>query len=178
MRTERLPDGHRWLRVADPGWGDPVDTSHASARGGRWNPPGSFRVLYCNEDIVTARLNTQAFLAGWPYEADDLRDAAAPVLVAVTLPRNQRVADLHSPSGLRSMGLPPTYPLDGSGDLIDHDRCQPVGSDAYAHGLRGVRCRSARTPRGAGRELAWFPATARSRARIESVTPFSDWYWA
>jgi hypothetical protein len=45
-------------------------------------------------------------------------------------------------------------------------------------GLRGVRCRLAQAPRGAGRELAWFPATARSRATLVERRSFDAWYWA
>ena len=66
MRTERLANGHRWLRLADPAWADPLDPDFARATGGRWNPPGSYPTLYLNEDVVTARINLQLFLAGKP----------------------------------------------------------------------------------------------------------------
>jgi len=73
--------------VADGTWRDPLDPSFAAQRGGRWNPPGSFPSLYLNEDQVTARTNLRAFIAGWPYEPEDLRDDNGPVLVGATLPR-------------------------------------------------------------------------------------------
>lgn len=177
MRTERLRDGHHWLRVADPAWADPLDPSFSAQFGGRWNPPGSFPTLYLNEDVVTARLNLRAFIAGWPYEPEDLRDDTGPVLVAATLPRDQHALDVHTPDGVAAVGLPATYPRDGAGDLVGHDACQPIGEAAREHGLRGVRCRSARSPDGAGRELAWFPATARSRARRQRTLPFEAWFW-
>jgi RES domain-containing protein len=66
--AELLPDGHHWLRIADRHWRDPLDPAFAQARGGRWNPPGTWPTLYLNEDTVTARLNLRAFVAGWPYE--------------------------------------------------------------------------------------------------------------
>lgn len=178
LRTERLPEGHEWLRIADPIWTDPLDPSHAADRGGRWNPAGSFPVLYLNEDVVTARLNVRLFVADWPYEPEDLRADAGPVLVSATLPRSQTVADVHSPAGVTAAGLPGSYPHDESGHLVAHARCQPVGAAAHDRGLRGVRCRSARTPHGAGRELAWFPATTRSRAAQVVTRSFADWYWA
>lgn len=178
MLAEQLADGHEWLRIADPAWRDPLDATFAQRLGGRWNPADSFAVLYFNEDLVTARLNLRRFAADWPYEPEDLRGDNAPVLVAATLPRAQTVADVHTPAGVAAAGLPASYPLDGRRRLVAHPVCQAVGSVAHDQGLRGVRCRSARTPQGAGRELAWFPATVRSRARHVATRPFDDWYWA
>ena len=178
MRTELLADGHRWLRVADASWTDLLDPSYAAATGNRWNPPKSFPVLYLNEDVVTARINMQLFLAGLPYGPEDLRDDTGPVLVTVGLPRHQRVADVHTPEGVAAVGLPVSYPLDTSSALVGHNICQAIGVAAHEAGLRGVRCRSARAPFGAGRELAWFPATARSRARSLGVQLFGEWFWS
>jgi hypothetical protein len=175
---EAAEDGHVWLRIADAGWADPCDPAFAASTGGRWNPPGSFPVLYLNEDVVTARINLRLFLHGLPYGPEDLVDRHAPVLVSVRVPRAQRVADVHSPAGVRAVGLPSTYPLDDAGAVVPHETCHPIGVAAKDAGLRGVRCRSARAPDGAGRELAWFPATARSRATIVSVAAFSDWFWS
>jgi hypothetical protein len=175
--AERLPDGHRWLRLADPAWDDPLDPGFAARLGGRWNPPGSFPVLYLNEDVVTARLNLRRFLEGLPYGPEDLRDDTAPVLVVATIPRNQVVADVHTPAGVAAAGLPATYPLDRRGRLVGHEVCRPVGLAARRAGLRGIRCRSARAPVGAGRELAWFPATAASRARALGRLAFGSWFW-
>lgn len=178
MRSERLSERHQWLRIADPAWDDPLDPTFAQRRGGRWNPPGSYPTLYFNEDRVTARLNLRRFVGDWPYEPEDLRDDTGPRLVAATLPRGQRVADVHTRQGVAAVRLPATYPLEGDGRVVDHERCQPIGQEAHDRGLRGVRCRSARAPDGAGRELAWFPATRRTRARAASVTPFESWYWS
>ena len=178
MRTELLPDRHSWLRVADPAWADPLDSSYAQQRGGRWNPPGSFPTLYLNEDVVTARLNLRLFVAGWPYEPEDLRADTGPCLVSARLPRSQRVTDVHSREGVAAAGLPAAYPLGADGVPVGHEPCQQVGVAAHEAGLRGIRCRSARTPDGAGRELAWFPATARSRARALEVVPYEGWFYA
>jgi len=178
MRTEQLDNGHRWCRIADAAWTDPLDPSHAQRAGGRWNPPGSWPTLYLNEDVVTARMNLTRFVAAWPYEPEDLRPENAPHLVTLTLPRRQLVADAHTPAGVRSVGLPATYPEDSAGERVSHERCQPIGVEAHERGLRGVRTRSAPSPRGAGRELAWFPATRRSRATLVERLPFDRWYWA
>jgi hypothetical protein len=126
---------------------------------------------------VTARLNLRLFVAGWPYEPEDLRDDTGPVLVGATLPRSQRVCDAHSQDGVAGVGLPASYPLDAGGELVPHGACQRIGVQVKARGLRGVRCRSARAPDGAGRELAWFPASLRSRARQTTRLAFERWFW-
>lgn len=178
MLVEGLPDGHRWLRLADPAWSDPLDPTFAERNGGRWNPPDSCAALYLNQDVVTARLNLRLFIDGWPYEPEDLRNDTGPLLVGATLPRAQRVADVHSPEGVAAVGLPATYPLDEVGSPVGHDLCRRIGLAVKAVGLRGVRCRAARAPDGAGRELAWFPATRRTRATLTDTRQFQDWFWA
>jgi len=178
MISEVLPERHTWLRIANPAWADPLDPAFAAERGQRWNPPHSFPTLYLNEDMVTARLNLRVFVAGWGYEPEDLRDDTGPRLVSAHLPRAQRVADVHTAAGVAAVGLPATYPLDRDRHLVGHDVCQMIGTQVHAQGLRGVRCRSARAPDGAGRELAWFPGTARSRARLAAVVPFLPWFYS
>jgi hypothetical protein len=177
MKTEVLKNGHEWLRIAEAGWADALDPSFSTLSGGRWNPPGSYPALYLNEDIVTARFNLALFISDWPYEPEDLKEDTGPVLVHAVLPRDQTVADCHTPEGVESLRLPASYPWDGKGKLIPHSTCQPIGQEVRATGLRGVRCRSARVPAGAGRELAWFPASARSKAREVARELFSAWYW-
>jgi hypothetical protein len=178
LRRERLTDGWTWWRIADPAWEDPLDPTFAGKRGGRWNPPDSFPTLYLNEDRVTARVNLRAFVARWPYEPEDLRDEHAPVLVAATLPRAQDVCDVHTPAGVRGAGLPATYPRDAHGRPVPRSKCQPIGVRVKKLGLRGVRARCAQSPRGEGRDLAWFPATARSRATRGDTLPFERWFWS
>lgn len=177
MVTESLPAHHVWWRIADPAWHSPVDPTYAAQVGGRWNPPGSWPTLYLNEDVVTARLNVQLFTAAWPYEPEDLRPEHAPLLVGVTLPRSQRVADIHTPGGVDAAGLPTTYPRDQDGNLVGHEVCQAVGETAHTAGLRGIRSRSATSPLGEGRELAWYPASARSQPSITQTRAFMHWYW-
>ena len=116
---ETLPDGREWWRIADPAWENPLDPGFAGRRGGRWNPPDSFPVLYLNENMLTARLNLSTFVAHWPYEPEDLRDETGPVLVGCALPHRQIVCDAHTAAGLRAAGLPNTYPLDEDGAPAD-----------------------------------------------------------
>ena len=54
MRRVAVPDGHEWLRVTDPAWQNPVDSSYSARSGGRWNPPGAWAALYCWPIATTA----------------------------------------------------------------------------------------------------------------------------
>lgn len=173
--TTRLADGHEWLRVADPSWGDALDPEYAAQAGGRWNPPGSFRTLYLNEDLHTARAQISKLLDGSPIEPGDLDPGFD--LVVATLPRAQTVADLRDEKGLESVGLPATYPRYGNGRPVKHDACQSVGIDVHDRGLRGVLARSAATSDDSGRELAWFPAQKSSRAKLVRRHSFADWWF-
>lgn len=88
------------------------------------------------------------------------------------------MCDAYSPAGLQAIGLPPSYPLDVAGEPVPRETCQHIGCRAKESGLRGVRARSAGTLSGSGRELAWFPATARSVARAVVRLSFTAWYRA
>jgi hypothetical protein len=164
VRRVTLPEGRVWLRVADPEWRDPLEPRFAAERGGRWNPPSSFDALYLNGDVATARLQLERMLADSPLRIDDLEDDAY-VLVAATLPRQQECADAVGADALLALGLATIYPLDAEGNLVGQTVCQGIGAIVHEARLRGVWCRSACTPDGRGRELAWFPATQRSRAQ-------------
>jgi hypothetical protein len=176
LLRERVADRHEWWRIADPAWTDPLDPGFAKRHGGRWNPPDSFAALYLNQDLATARANFKAFVAAWPYEPEDIRDDTGPLLIACALPRRQIVCDVHSPAGVRAAGLPDTYPLEHDGSPVRHGRCQPIGARAKAERLRGVRARSAQTADGTSRELAWFPASVRSRARRRDTLAYTAWF--
>ena len=175
--VERIPDDHSWWRIAKRTWDDPLDPGYAQRQGRRWNPPASFPTLYLNEDMVTARLNLRSFIVDEPYEPEELREDNGPVLVECTLPRGQVVCDMHTPEGVRAAGMPVTYPLDRNGDVVGHERCWPIGERAKDQGLDGVRARSAQSRDGAGRELAWFPASVRSVARRVATLAFPVWFW-
>ena len=85
-------------------------------------------------------------------------------------------ADAGTLAGIGAAGLPHTYPLAEDGAPVPHTRCQPIGMEARAARLRGVHARSAQSRDGAGRELAWFPASARSIARRVGGMVFTAWF--
>ena len=173
--VDRLPDGFEWLRVADPGWIDPLDPGFAARSGGRWNPPSSHPTLYLNGDLDTARAQVIKLLDGSPVEPEDLDPGFD--LILTKLPRSQDVADAHSDEGLEALGLPTSYPKHRNGRPVTHETCQPVGASVHAAGLRGVHARSAVRQNQQGRELAWFPATSRSRAVLVERISFEDWWY-
>ncbi len=114
-------------------------------------------------------------LDGYPVDPEDLD--APYVLVTVSLPRDQTVADAISDEGLERLGLPATYPTAKTG-WVPHSACQPIGAAVRLAGLRGVHARSAATVDGTGRELAWFPARPSSKPRrLEEDRPFTDWWY-
>jgi hypothetical protein len=166
--------GGVYVRVADPDWDDPLSGEFAKARGGRWNAPGSFPVVYLNGDERVARANVLQRFAGLPYGPEDLEPSVAPVLVSASVPEDEFV-DVVGDAGCAAVGLPPTYPVDEDGAPVPHEACQHVGQAAWAAGLPGVACRSAApaAPPG-GEELARF-------GRGEPLTPlqvrrFLDWF--
>ena len=179
IKTVLLTEGRVWLRVASASWKNPLDSNYAQQAGGRWNPPGAYPALYLNADPATARSQLERMLEGYPVGIDDL-DEDAFVLVAARLPKRQCCADAVSTVGLKALGLPASYPLDAKGEAIPHSRCQHVGVAVRGRRLRGIWCRSAATPDGRGRELAWFPSSARSKARPlwKRALPLGAWLYA
>jgi RES domain-containing protein len=175
-RRLRIPHGRGLLRVAEPEWADPLDPGYAAAAGGRWDPSGSGARLYLSGDVATARMRLQRLADGAPFMMDDLDDDAY-VLVAATLPRGQACADAVSEVGLRRLGLPASYPLDAAGVPVRHAACQAAGERVREARLRGVWCVSAASRDKTGRELAWFPATTRSRARLVWPEPLPLGRW-
>jgi hypothetical protein len=172
VRTIRR--GGPYLRVADPDWEDPLDGRHAATRGGRWNPPESFPVVYLCRSFAVARANVYRLLADQPYGPEDLRPEAGPLLVSARVPAD-RYLNAVTDAGCAAAGLPRTYPRDGRGRIVSHRRCQAIGLEGWERGLPGVASRSAAptSPPG-GEELAYF---GRRRLRRGRARAFEDWFW-
>ena len=177
LRYEAVSNGHVWWRIANLDWEDPLDPDHARRKGGRWNPPNSYRTLYLNSSKKTAHCNLRAFIAEWPYEPEDLRDDNGPVLIGCRLPRNQVVCDAHTSEGIKAAGLPSTYPVDSTGKTVPHLQCQNIGRRVKDERKRGVHARSAQSIDAINLELAWFPASTRSVARPVERLLYGAWYW-
>jgi hypothetical protein len=163
------------MRVADPAWRNPLSGAHAQSTGGRWNPPDSFAVIYLNHSLGVARAQVLGKLEARGIRPEDLDPRQAPVLVQVDVP-DDRYVDAVTEDGLKSLGLPASYPLDASGNVVPHRVCRPVGQRARSAGEEGIACRSAApaSPPG-GEELAYFGARALRQA---DTSLFADWFWS
>jgi hypothetical protein len=170
VRTIRR--GGPYLRVADPSWDDPLDGRFAAQRGGRWNPPESFPVVYLCGSIEVARANVYRKLADQPYGPEDLRPGGGPVLVRTTV-HEDRYLNVITEAGCRDARLPKSYPLDSRRRPVPWRRCQPIGMRAWEAGLPGVAARSAAVV-GGGEELAYF---GRRKLRRGASRAFDDWFW-
>lgn len=167
--------GGRYVRVADPGWRDPLSGEHARRSGGRWNPPGSFAVVYLNASRSVARAQVRHKLEPRGIRPEDLAPEQGPLLIETDVPED-RFVDAVTDRGLGSLGLPASYPADPSGSPIAHADCQPIGRRAWDEGEPGIACRSAAgTAPAGGEELAHF---ARRPLRARASERFADWYWS
>lgn len=163
-----------YLRVADPSWRDPLSGEYAREHGGRWNPPHSFGVVYLNQTVDVARAQVRHKLGPLGIEPEDLMVEEGPVLIHTDVP-GDRYVDAVTAEGLKSLGLPETYPRNARGAIVEHAVCQPLGQQARDAGEPGIACRSAATsapPNGV--EIAYFARRDRVYSRVE---PFADWYW-
>ena len=175
LKFKHVTRAGTYHRVADPDWPEPLDARPALASGGRWNPPGSFPVVYLNRSVPLARLFVANKLRGLPYGPEDLDPDSGPVLVSVELLSGSYV-DVVTDAGCASVGLPSSHPIDSSGDVVPHEACQPIGQEAWNQGEPGIACRSA--THGASRsdeEMAWFQRGRRLHA--DEVEGFVDWFF-
>jgi RES domain-containing protein len=172
--VKRVERSGVWYRVCKPDWVDCTDTTFSRTRGGRWNAPGTFGVLYLNETVEVAVARVHAMFRSGEATVFDLRPERRPELLELDLPA-RNVADAVSDEGLRALDLPANYPF-----AVDHDRCQPIGARVYADvAMDGVVYRSAAGCEGPGQwqgeELALFDRAA-SDARPVRRRPFDAWY--
>jgi RES domain-containing protein len=171
--VKTIKRGGHYYRVCDPTWQDPLDTSYAKRRGGRWNPPGVFGALYLNATIEVAAANARRNFAGEIATLFDLQVNQRPDLVVVAVSESPFL-DIITPEGLRLLRLPASYPI-----AVSHKRCQGIAKRAYcAKNLDGVACRSnaeATSTSLIGEELAVFDRSA-GAVRQERRVPFAQWY--
>jgi len=162
------------FRVCDPSWADPLDRSFAKSHGGRWNPPGSFGVLYLCSTIAVAAGNARRAYEGEIATLFDLLPERRPDLqLAAVTPL--RVVDAATDAGLQSLHLPLTYPIG-----VPWGPCQVIGQRAHRLRENGIACRSAdATERTSmiieGEELVVFDRAVRHVTRSDRLA-FARWY--
>lgn len=166
--------GGVYWRVIATDWDDPRDTTYSKDRGGRWNPPGSFGVLYLNATRAVAAANARSYFRPDGIAWEDLLPEARPDLVEFAVPRGTAV-DVVTDEGVAACGFPPEYPFG-----VSWAQCRPVGEAVYEANERAIACRSAAETDGPGRylgeELALFDRGSLPEAgqRLK----FMDWYSA
>ena len=168
-----LPRGGEFLRMTEADWTDACDTSRGRKRGGRWNRPGSFPVLYLFRTVDGARQLFDSRFSGDYVLAETIR--RPPVLWTVDVTEASFV-DIVTNEGCVAAGLERDYP-EGLRTDSGHPTCWPIGDDAWAQGTAGIACRSATSfSDPIEEEMAWFDrGDSAARCRPNS-TPFADWY--
>lgn len=161
------------FRVVNAGWPDPFDTSF-SAKGGRWNPEGSFEALYTFGSLRGARAYAWEKLNRVGVVPGDLAPDSQPQLVWVGW--SGRVVDVATDEGVGAAGFAHDFPAG-----VSWARTQPLARVWHEAQHEGVQCRSATLHRSgesvwAGHPLDWsevvvFPATAKSPPELVRRIP-------
>jgi hypothetical protein len=165
--------GGSYVRVADPGWDDPLSGRYAREVGGRWNPRGAFEVVYLNANVRVARAQVHHKLEPRGIRPEDLDPARGPVLILTSVPRRPYV-DAITARGLSSLGLPSNYHFDDRGRSAPHEICQPIGEQAWHDGEPGVACHSQAAKPTPGEELAYF--NRGEELKVEGEEECSEWF--
>lgn len=147
---------------------DPLDGSYARDNGGRWNPPGSFEVIYtsCSIKAAIAFLREHyrnESINPWEQPEEKQRD-----LYELLLDQDGLV-DAISSEGLIGLGLPKSYPR-----RVSHSTTQPVGQRLYDEGHPGIWYRCAPDP--TEEEIALFRDHAQPIQVNSQSKRFGEWY--
>jgi len=155
---------------------DPMSVTF-SLRGGRWNPPGTFAVLYTFLSASLARtfIRTQWAKAGTAIE--DLQPQALPDLLVLNCSVTG-LTDITTPTGLQNVGLPAMYPV-GFESEASWPVTQQIGVRLHGSGSAGVLTRSATATTWTGpqenwAEIAIFPDNAPLPTLTERI-PAERW---
>jgi hypothetical protein len=155
----------------------PLAANFALTAGGRWNPAGSFAVLYTCASVEVARsfVNARAQKYGVPWNERPREEQ--PDLLVLNL--NATFTDVATDSGLQRYGLPVSYPV-GYQLESSYVITQPIGQAIFNSGASGLVARSATSSSWTGSipqwaEVAIFVDHSDSPQVVDRV-PYADWY--
>jgi RES domain-containing protein len=124
---------YRLVRAKHP---DAMDTSYSQRSGGRWNPKGTFPVLYTACSVRVARAIVRDLFAAGLVDPEDLMPGEQPELAHVAW--SGQVVDVAAAAGVAAAGFVADYPRG-----VGHAVTQPKGVAWHAGKREGVVCRSA-----------------------------------
>lgn len=168
----RATRGGTYYRVCGPDWKDPSDTAYARVSGGRWNPPGSFGVLYLNASLEGARANARRFIYdqfGPDVLPEDIQPAYLPDAAAFAVDITAFV-DAVTRRSRANLRLAAAY-----APRAGYHECRRVGTAAYAAAEDGIATASAVVRQ--SEELAIFDRSVERVAHAGRRRRFRDW-WA
>lgn len=145
-----------------------MDGSHSMRRGGRWNAPGAFPVVYtsCTDEVAIANLWRQyEHEVGQPWDVSEEFQAD---LYEIHLDQDGLV-DIVSSEGLAGVGLPATHPKD-----VSHTVTQPIGGRLHGERRPGVWARSAALPE--GEEIALFTDYCNEVTVVSGPKRLWEWF--
>lgn len=148
----------RVYRSTSPGY-DVLSGEGARAKGGRWNPPDSFPVLYTATDPSAAALEVYRTASRFGVRVVDL----LPRHLTTIRVRLERVANLSSPANLTYIGL-------SASALLDDDLrlCQALGDAVHYLGFEAVLAPSATAS--AANTLAIFVNSIGATSELDILT--------
>lgn len=148
-------------------YNEPMDGRPSMRRGGRWNAPGSFPVVYTSCSIDVAVANLWRRYEGEVAQPWDESEEEQADLYEIQIDQDGLV-DIASPAGIAGVGLPSTYPSN-----VPRTTTQPIGRRLHREGRPGVWCRSAALP--SGQEVALF--TEFASPMTVRIPPKRLWEW-
>lgn len=155
----------------------PLSSQFAYNLGGRWNPPGSFPVLYTSASVAGVRAFVDWQSDYYGIQWADRAPEDQPDLLVLTIEGS--FADVATESGLTFYGLPKTYPIGYQGAEA-WTITQPIGASIYAAGWPGLVTRSATLSSWSGPMQEWAEvaifADKAPTPQLVGRFAYDDWY--
>ena len=141
------------FRCVLPSHNEPLNSTYSQVSGGRWNPAGSFPVLYTFTSPQSANYWIETRWASLGFTWEEVAPERLPDLAVVTV-QLEALADVATDAGLQFFGLPATYPV-GFETPAAYAVTRPIGVEIHARQVAGLVTRSATARRWQGPIINW-----------------------